>query len=296
MSTSSTVRKTVTIAPTQTERSLRCVAVPSFIAIAPLMFVVACGSSAPTPSARPSNVAQDNKALVTRAVDELFGQKDLSAVDRYWAEPYLQHDASLASGVEAFREFVRQVVPTPGFKFERTRVVGEGDLVAVHSQDGKLVEHWDGKESEAKPSPSGHTMLEGPTEVQDEDRTEANRQVVVDFLNAGPVRGETVEIDTLARFFNGDAYIQHNPRIADGLTGLGAFISGLRAQGVSFSYTQVHRVLAEGNFVLAQSEGQIAGTKNAFYDLFRVENGKLAEHWDTIEEVPATTKSGLPVF
>ncbi|HLZ09328.1 MAG TPA: nuclear transport factor 2 family protein [Chloroflexota bacterium] len=252
--------------------------------------------------------------MVTRAVDELFGQKDLSAVDRYWAEPYLQHDPSLASGVEPFREFVRQVVPTPGFKFDRTRVLGDGDLVAVHSrytgvgpgpmvvfdifrvQNGKLVEHWDGKQSEANPSPSGHTMLEGPTEIHDEDRTEANRQVVIDFLNAGPVRGETVEIDTLAKFFDGDAYIQHNPRIADGLSGLGAFISGLLAQGVSFKYTQVHRVLAEGNFVLAQSEGQIAGTTNAFYDLFRVQNGKLAEHWDTIEEVPATTKSGLPVF
>ena len=259
-------------------------------------------------------IAQDNKALVTRALDELFGQKDFSAVDRYWGEPYLQHDASLASGVEAFREFVRQVVPTPGFKFERTRVVGEGDLVAVHSrytgvgpaplvlfeifrvQGGKLVEHWDGKESEGKPSPSGHTMLDGATEIQDRDRTEANRQIVIDFLKAGPLRGEMVQINELAGFLNGEAYVQHNPRIADGITGLGAFLSGLRAQSVSFRYTQVHRMLAEGNFVLAQSEGQIAGTKNAFYDLFRVENGKLAEHWDTIEEVPATTKSGLPVF
>ncbi|MBL8942455.1 MAG: hypothetical protein JNK45_04875, partial [Myxococcales bacterium] len=52
-------------------------------------------------------------------------------------------------------------------------------------------------------------------------------------------------------------------------------------------YTRVHRVLAEGNFVLVMSEGEYGGVATAFYDLFRVEGGKIAEHWDTIEPIPA---------
>jgi predicted SnoaL-like aldol condensation-catalyzing enzyme len=56
---------------------------------------------------------------------------------------------------------------------------------------------------------------------------------------------------------------QHNPGIGDGLDGLG-----------------------KGNFVLTLSEGQFAGKHVAFYDLFRVESGKMEEHWDVIQEIP----------
>jgi predicted SnoaL-like aldol condensation-catalyzing enzyme len=52
------------------------------------------------------------------------------------------------------------------------------------------------------------------------------------------------------------------------------------------TYERVHTVLGEGSFVLAVSEGRFAGKHVAFYDLFRVEADKVAEHWDTIEEIP----------
>ena len=48
--------------------------------------------------------------------------------------------------------------------------------------------------------------------------------------------------------------------------------------------------------VLTQSEGEIGGRKQVFYDLFRVANGKIVEHWDVIQELQATTMSGLGVF
>lgn len=49
-------------------------------------------------------------------------------------------------------------------------------------------------------------------------------------------------------------------------------------------------MLAEGNFVLAVSEGQREGVHTAFYDLYRVANGRLAEHWDTVEAVAPTSE------
>ena len=57
--------------------------------------------------------------------------------------------------------------------------------------------------------------------------------------------------------------------------------------GVTMKYDKVHRVLGEGNFVLTTSEGSFGGKPTAFYDLFRVEQGKIVEHWDTIETIPA---------
>jgi predicted SnoaL-like aldol condensation-catalyzing enzyme len=52
----------------------------------------------------------------------------------------------------------------------------------------------------------------------------------------------------------------------------------------------IRRVLGEGNFVLTVSEGQFAGKPTAFYDLWRVENGKIAEHWDIVEAIPEKTE------
>jgi predicted SnoaL-like aldol condensation-catalyzing enzyme len=57
-------------------------------------------------------------------------------------------------------------------------------------------------------------------------------------------------------------------------------------QGITIKYDRIHHVLGEGNFVLAISEGSFAGNPTSFYDLFRVEDGRIAEHWDTIEAIP----------
>ncbi len=76
-------------------------------------------------------------------------------------------------------------------------------------------------------------------------------------------------------------------RLDDGLSGLGKALEAMAKQGITMKYDTIHMVLGEGNFVLAVSEGSFAGKHVAFYDLFRVANGKIAKHWDTIEGIPA---------
>ena len=73
--------------------------------------------------------------------------------------------------------------------------------------------------------------------------------------------------------------------IGDGLTGLGTALEEMAKNGVTMIYEKNHIVLGEGNFVLAVSEGQFGGEHTSFYDLFRLENGKIAEHWDIIETI-----------
>ena len=86
-------------------------------------------------------------------------------------------------------------------------------------------------------------------------------------------------------YFDGDTYIQHNTGIADGLSGLGAALEALGKQGIQMIYTTVHQVLAQGNYVLAVSEGTFGGAPTSYYDLWRIENGKIAEHWDVMETI-----------
>jgi predicted SnoaL-like aldol condensation-catalyzing enzyme len=86
----------------------------------------------------------------------------------------------------------------------------------------------------------------------------------------------------------GDPYIQHNPRADNGLDGVQAFFNAVAAQGVLVGYTESPIVVAEGNFVLVGSAGYLGTSTDAFtvfYDLFRVDQGKMAEHWDVIQAV-----------
>ena len=134
----------------------------------------------------------------------------------------------------------------------------------------------------AEPNPSGHTQTDGTMEVTDLDKTEENRELVKNFLY-DVMQGNN--LDKTPDYFDGDAYIQHNSGIADGVSGLNAALGALAEQGISMVYDEVHMILAQGNFVLAVSEGTFGGAPTSYYDLWRVENGKIAEHWDVMEAI-----------
>ena len=127
-------------------------------------------------------------------------------------------------------------------------------------------------------------MIDGPTQARDLEQTDSNKALVSSFVNEVLIGGR---MDRLQSYFDADNYIQHNPSIADGLSGLGAALQALAKAGVAIEFERVHRVLGEGDFVLIVSEGRFGGKARAYYDLFRVAAGKIAEHWDTIQEIPA---------
>ena len=106
---------------------------------------------------------------------------------------------------------------------------------------------------------------------------EETRKIVYAFVG-DVLRSENPE--KLTSYFDGDTYIQHNIGIADGLSGLGAALEALGKQGVQMIYDQTYQVLADGNYGLAVSEGSFGGAHISYYDLFRVENGKIVEHFN----------------
>ena len=97
--------------------------------------------------------------------------------------------------------------------------------------------------------------------------------------------------DQLTNYVNPEKYLQHNSSVADGLDGLGAALQYFAENNLVMEYDQIHKVLGEGNFVLTVSEGKFGkGDQVAYYDLFRVEAGRIVEHWDVIETIPPTSE------
>ena len=149
-------------------------------------------------------------------------------------------------------------------------------------ENGKIVEHWDNLQEIAPRNPGGHTMFDGEMKVADQNKTGENKNLVKNFVQ-DVLMG--LHPEKLTTYFIGDAYIQHNPSIADGLSGLGAALKAMAEHGIVMKYDVIHRVIGEGNFVLVVCEGSFAGKPTSYYDLFRVEEGKIAEHWDVMETI-----------
>ncbi|MEU9282975.1 nuclear transport factor 2 family protein [Streptomyces sp. NPDC048341] len=106
-------------------------------------------------------------------------------------------------------------------------------------------------------------------------------------------RGDTAVVD---RFVRPD-YIQHNPTAADGSAGLKALATSIHQQFPDARY-DVKRAVSQGDLVLLHSNVVLVpGTKgSSVIDIFRFQGGKLAEHWDVIQDVPDTTASGNDMF
>lgn len=227
------------------------------------------------------------------------GDADLAA--SLLKEDYIQHNLAYGTGRDAFVGSVQWLssaeVPTT---VENIRAFEDGDYVFLQTvynfagageqvafdifrfEDGLIAEHWDNLADKADPNPSGHTQIDGTMEITDLDKTEENRELVKSFLY-DVMQGNNA--DKTPDYFDGDNYIQHNTGIADGLSGLSEALTALAEQGIDMIYDETHMILAQGNYVLAVSEGTFGGAPTSYYDLWRVENGKIAEHWDVMETI-----------
>mgnify|MGYP001613629576 CR=1 FL=1 len=119
----------------------------------------------------------NNSEIVRKAMTELFVDRDLSSIGRYWGTPYFQHNPHLPDGHEMLGAIVQDL--GPDFKYEPGRVTENGDMVMIHGRytgwgpktmvavdifrviEGKLVEHWDVMQEEvpASETKSGRAMF-----------------------------------------------------------------------------------------------------------------------------------------
>lgn len=211
---------------------------------------------------------------------------------------YIQHNPHTHEGSEGLAALFERLSKTSP-RVNIVRAFEDGDLVFAHTEydfssskigfevfrfaGGQAVEHWDNIQPRLGPNASGRSMVDGPTEATDLERTESNRQFVRDFIDDVLI-GRRLE--NLAHFVDPAHYAEHDPQGEDGLPALQRNLETAFGRDDRLRYGRTHRVLAEGNFVLAVSEGLRDGVPTAFYDLYRIGAGRIVEHWNTVEAIP----------
>ncbi len=217
-------------------------------------------------------------------------------------DKYIQHNPQTHEGRQGLAAlFERLSKSNPHVNI--VRIFSDGDYVFGHTEydfstrrigfevfrfEGDFaVEHWDNIQPRRGPNPSGHSMVDGPIEVSALEHTEAHRAHVRSFVEQVLI---AQQLERLSEFVSAERFTEHNPRLEDGLPSLRAALGSAPGQGPKVQYQRLHRVLAEGNFVLAVSEGAVDGTHSALYDLFRLQDHRIVEHWDTTEAVAAPSE------
>jgi len=123
-------------------------------------------------------------------------------------------------------------------------------------------------------------MLVSPAFAAD---TEANKKTVLEFYEAGLNKKD---FEAASKYF-GPKYIQHNPGAPDGTEGFKAFVNFLKEKFPN-SHSEIKKVFADGDFVVlhvhAVREPGMRG--RAIVDIFRLEDGKIVEHWDVAQDIP----------
>lgn len=259
-----------------------------------VFLMAACATTHPNKEKK-MELSNKQKAVALLESLETGDQTPVSYIN---PNKYIQHNLMVGDGLAGFGA-VLQNAPDGGFKAKVIRAFEDGDYAFTHTiydffgakigfdifrfENGLIVEHWDNLIEIQPANPSGRTQTDGTTEISDTDKTEANKKVVEGFINDVLLGGK---MDKLIHYINPDKYLQHNPAVADGLDGFGAAMKYFAENGLVMEYTKNHMILGEGNFVLAVSEGKFGkGEHTAFYDIFRIENGQIVEHWDVIETI-----------
>ncbi|WP_031478828.1 nuclear transport factor 2 family protein [Streptomyces bicolor] len=258
------------------------------------------------------------KSVTVRVLKGVFEQGDTEVVDRYVRPDYIQHNPLAPDGAETLKNLgVAIHQQFPDAEYDVKRVISEGDLVLVHSnvvmtpgtrgmavvdifrfQGGRIAEHWDVGQEVPATTANGNDMFSTeswPRTTQPGPGwlTAYNKRLVTKAFDQLLVQKDLSAVD---RYW-GPEYHQHNPAIADGVEGVKAGLGGYFAAFPQLKVTP-KRVIAEGDLVAVHSHYVNAPGERgqAIVDLFRVRGGKIVEHWDVIQDVPATSANDNGMF
>ncbi|MGA7490701.1 MAG: nuclear transport factor 2 family protein [Xanthobacteraceae bacterium] len=150
---------------------------------------------------------------------------------------------------------------------------------------------------------SRHTLIAGlaalavlaarPALAADAKQMEENKNTVRALYEAALNKKDFEE----ASKYLGSRYTQHNPGAADGPEGLKAFIAFLKDKFPN-NRSEIKRIFADGDYVIVHVHAvREPGTRgNAIIDIFKLENGKVVEHWDVVQPIPEKAANGNGMF
>jgi predicted SnoaL-like aldol condensation-catalyzing enzyme len=240
---------------------------------------------------------KSNKTIVLECYRKIIRDMDLSVINDYVHEDYIQHSPTVKDGRSGLVEMLTfmKSLPKPAEKSPSPiiRVIADGDLVAIHLdvkfmgkhiavvdlmrlRDGKLAEHWDASESyEVTGRPI--TMTNGTTVIEDSVNASDSKKLVRYFYE----KVMNGNISDYGKYFT-EGFIEHN--IANSLL-------DTREYDI-----KIKRIIAEGNFVVAHCEYIGIGKSSSCFDIFKLEDDKIAEHWSVWQQVPDVMAHGNGMF
>lgn len=222
------------------------------------------------------------------------------AVEKYTGDRYTQHSTGVRDGVEGFVEFFEAFLErNPVRDIQIVRAFEDGQYVFLQAyqniNDGeaewvttdffdtdandKIIEHWDIIAPFHATTASGRSSIDGATEVVDLEATDANKDVVRNLIEQVFIPGgDPSRVDE----FVAEDYIQHNPDVEDGLA---AFRALATTPDPPLVYSEIVLLVGRGNFVATLCRASFEGAPYAQADIFRLEGGKVIEHWDNVEAI-----------
>ena len=132
-----------------------------------------------------------------------------------------------------------------------------------------------------------------PVLAADAAQMEANKKTVMALYDAALNKKDFAE----ASKYLGPRYTQHNPIAKDGPEGLKGFIAFLKEKFPN-NHSEIKRIFADGDYVIVHVHAvREPGTRgNAIIDIFKLENGKVVEHWDAVQPIPENSANNNTMF
>lgn len=232
-------------------------------------------------------------------------QKSLETRERFPisyfdSRKYIQHNLGLGNGLGPILQLMDDL-PADRTKVTVCRAIEDVDYSVLHAdytlgdwgpmvgfeihrwEEDRIVEHWDNLcSTPTEKNASGRSMTDSVAEVVDLERTESNKALVYEFTQKILIDGE---LSSLSKYFVDGALVQHSTHYGDGVQTFKAMVKAWQADGET-AYHRTHLLLGEGNMVLVTSEGISKNEPAAFYDLYRLANSKIVEHWEVFETIP----------
>jgi predicted SnoaL-like aldol condensation-catalyzing enzyme len=230
-----------------------------------------------------------------------FISGDSTLAEKTIAPNVIQHNLSGRQGLVGYQELIHariikkveivRCLETEDYMISHSRVDGDICFDVYRWNNDLIAEHWDNCQTEVVTDNNPHTMVDGPTEACCLNETAQNVAIIERFQREVFIGGSS---QGLLNYYqpNGD-YIQHNQylNLPDGAASLASLVVELESRGLSL-YQSTKFVIGHGNFVLTAALGldnlfdALSPPMTAYFDLYRLSDGFIVEHWDTVSRIP----------
>lgn len=239
-----------------------------------------------------------NKQRVLSFYKLIVGQRKAELIPEFVREDYIQHNRTAKQGRAGITAMINylKTLPPPSVEAKSpiVRAIQEGDFVVTHLdiqfmgkrmavidffklKDGMLAEHWDAIQEMPDQTGLAVTSTNGNSEIDKHASAENSKYIVEEFYKAVISKQTPVLI---SQFIKPD-YIEHDPEII----GSGKSLVNYLCDDIGREI-KLHRLIGEGDYVAAQSKFKSGGKLFALYEIFRVEDNKIAERWSVKQSIP----------